>query len=167
MIRYKNITLYAQFAMAFGATKRVPVFYNASGAPTPEQNIPRILENRWKKPGDELYTNIPAIPPGNPRYFEIMLPQLNSSLPVSPYTLFNASDYMVANADFIRCRQISLNYEFQQSLLKRLHIKRLSTSLSLTNPFLLTFDEKWRGYDPETAGWPARKTGSISFNMTL
>ena len=74
---------------------------------------------------------------------------------------------MVANADFIRCRQISLTYEFGQSVLDRIHIKRLSTSLSLTNPFLITFDEKWRGYDPETAGWPARKMTSISFNMTL
>lgn len=167
VFRYKNISLYAQFAMAFGAHKRVPPYYNASGAPTPEQNVPRSLQDRWRKPGDELYTNIPAIPPGNPRYFELTLPLLNASTILSPYTMYNSSDFMVANADFIRCRQISLNYEFQQSLLERIHIKRLSTSLSLTNPFLLTFDKKWRGYDPETAGWPARKTGSISFNMTL
>ncbi len=166
-LRYKNITFYAQFAMAFGATKRVPSYYNASGAPTPEQNVPRILKDRWKQPGDELYTNIPAVPPGNPRYIEINLPTLNPGLGVSPYTLFNMSDFMTANADFIRCRSLSLNYEFDPVLLKRVRIKRLSTAVSLTNPFLLTFDKKWRGYDPETAGWPARRMASISFNMTL
>ncbi len=167
MVRYRNISFYAQFAMAFGASKRIPAFYNASGAPTPEQNVPRILKDRWQHPGDELHTDVPVIPPGNPRYYELTLPQLNRSTTLTPFTMYNSSDYMVANADFIRCRQVSLNYEFGQSILERIHIKRLSTSLSLTNPFLISFDEKWRGYDPETAGWPARRMASISFNMTL
>ncbi|MEC5145930.1 STN domain-containing protein [Chitinophaga sp. 180180018-2] len=166
MFRYKNIALYAQFAMAFGAHKRLPVYYNASGAPTPDQNVPRLLNDRWKQPGDEQFTNIPSIPAGNPRRMEILLP-LMTAVYASPYTLFNQSDYMVAGADFIRCRQLSLNYEFDQSLLKRIHVKRFSTSLSMTNPFLIAFDKKWRGYDPETAGWPARRMTSLSFNMTL
>ncbi|MRG43579.1 SusC/RagA family TonB-linked outer membrane protein [Chitinophaga sp. SYP-B3965] len=166
LFRYRNISLSAQFAMAFGAQKRVPVFYNNTGAPTPEQNVPRELQNRWKKPGDELYTNIPAVPPGRPSVTEITLPTLNPAR-ASAYNLYNQSDYMVANADFIRCRSIAVNYEFQQALLKTLRIKRLSTSLSMTNPFLTVFDEKWRGYDPETAGWPARKSASLSFNMTF
>lgn len=166
MVRYKNLSLSAQFAMAFGNQKRLPVFYNASGAPTPEQNAPRILKDRWKQPGDEKYTNVPAVPPGNPRRIEFYLP---TTVPfrVTPYDLYNQSDYMVADADFVRCRQISFNYEFTQELLKKIHIKRLSTSLSMTNPFLVTFDDAWRGYDPETNGWPARRTTSLSFNMTF
>lgn len=167
MVRYKNISFSAQMAMAFGNQKRLPVFYNATGAPTPEQNAPRLLNDRWKQPGDELYTNIPAIPPGNINRTITQTPSLNTSLRLTAYDLYNSSDIMVANADFIRCRQIAVNYEFSQQLLKRVHIKRLSTSLSMTNPFLVTFDDAWRGYDPETAGWPARRTTSISFNMTL
>ncbi|RFS21778.1 SusC/RagA family TonB-linked outer membrane protein [Chitinophaga silvatica] len=166
MFRYKNISFYSQFAMAFGASKRTPVYYNKSGAPTPEQNVPRILNDRWKQPGDEQFTNVPAIPTGNPNRMQVTLPLLTPAY-MSPYDLFNQSDYMVASADFIRCRQLSLNYEFNQKLLKKVHVKRLSTSLSLTNPFLITFDKKWRGYDPETAGWPARRMTSISFNMTF
>jgi TonB-linked SusC/RagA family outer membrane protein len=166
MLRYKNISLYAQFATAFGAQKRLPSYYNVSGAPTPEQNVPRILSNRWKQAGDEKFTNVPAIPAGNPNRMEVSLPLISPTL-VSPYSLFNQSDYMVANADFIRCRQISLNYEFAQELLKKVHIKRLSTALSMTNPFLITFDKSWRGYDPETNGWPARRMTSLSFNMTF
>lgn len=166
MFRYKNISLSAQFAMAFGATKRLPVYYNTTGAPTPEQNVPRILKDRWKQSGDEQHTNIPVIPPGNPRRFEFNLPTMNP-VTVTPYDLFNQSDYMVASADFIRCRSIALNYEFGQKMLKPLRIKRLSTSLSMTNPFLTVFDDAWRGYDPETAGWPARRTASLTFNMTF
>lgn len=165
MFRYKNISFYAQFAMAFGSQKRLPTYYNATGAPTPDQNVPRILNDRWQKPGDEKYTNIPSIPAGNINRMGLSLPDGLSG--VSPYALFNQSDYMVADADFIRCRQLSVNYEFQQQLLNRLHVKRLSTSLSLTNPFLVAFDETWRGYDPETGGWPARRTMSLSFNMTF
>lgn len=166
MLRYKNISLSTQFAMAFGNQKRLPPFYNANGAPTPEQNVPRILLDRWKQPGDELHTNVPAIPPGNPRRIEIPLPVM-TNYTQTPYQLYNQSDYMVANADFIRCRQLSIGYEFSQDLLKKVHIKRLSTSFSLTNPFLVTFDDAWRGYDPETAGWPARRVTSLSFNMTF
>lgn len=166
MLRYKNISLSAQFAMAFGATKRLPLYYNNTGAPTPEQNVPRALKDRWKQPGDEQYTNIPSIPPGNPRRFEFSLPLLNSVF-VTPYQLYNQSDIMTASADFIRCRSIGMNYEFTQKLLKPMRIKRLSTSISMTNPFLVVFDDAWRGYDPETAGWPARRMANLSFNMTF
>ncbi|SEW35230.1 SusC/RagA family TonB-linked outer membrane protein [Chitinophaga arvensicola] len=166
MFRYKNFSLYAQFATAFGNQKRIPVYYNNTGAPTPEQNVPRLLNDRWKQPGDEKNTNIPSIPPGNYSTMLIKLPGLNSPS-VTPYSLFNQSDIMVADAGFIRCRQLSLNYEFKPELLKALHVKRLSTSASLTNPFLIAFDKKWRGYDPETGGWPARRMASLSFNMTF
>lgn len=166
-LRYKNFSLSAMFSLAFGADKRLPVYYNTSGAPTPEQNAPRILDQRWKQPGDEQYTNIPAVPPGNPRRFEIELPLLTTMLPVSPYDLYNTSDFMVASGDFIRCRTLSLNYQFGPSVIRALHVRNLSSSFSLTNPFFIAFDKAWRGYDPETAGWPARRVTSISFNMTF
>lgn len=165
-LRYKTISLQVMFAVAFGADKRLPVYYNSSGAPTPQQNAPRVLDQRWKQPGDEQHTNIPAVPPGNPRRFEVELPLLNP-LAVSPYDLYNMSDIMVANADFIRCRQVSLNYQFGPSVLKQLHLRNLSSSFSLTNPFLIVFDKAWRGYDPETTGWPARRVTSVSLNMTF
>ncbi|MGN6510825.1 MAG: hypothetical protein ACTHLD_15275, partial [Chitinophaga sp.] len=98
--------------------------------------------------------------------FEIELPLLNPKS-VSPYDLYNSSDIMVANADFIRCRQLSLNYQFGPSVLRKLHVRNLSTAFSLTNPFLIAFDKAWRGYDPETAGWPARRVTSVSLNMTF
>lgn len=164
--RYKNISLYAQFAVSFGNQGRVPAFYNPAGAPTPDQNVPRILKNRWQKPGDEQQTDIPAVPPGNPSSLNFNLPTIAWNY-VSPYTLYNQSDFMVADADFIRCRQIAINYEFGSDFMKWSHFRRLSASLSMTNPFLITFDKNWRGYDPETGGWPARRVTSLSLNMTF
>ena len=167
MFRYKTFSLRAQFAMSFGAQGRLPVFYNTSGAPTPEQNAPRLLKDRWKKTGDEAWTNIPAVPAGNPIvYLGVSLPLANRPT-LTSYELYNLSDIRVANADFIRCRQISLSYDLTSDLLKKLYAKRVGVSLSMSNPFLITFDKAWKGYDPETKGWPARRTTSLSVNMTF
>ncbi|MDR3245610.1 MAG: SusC/RagA family TonB-linked outer membrane protein [Prevotellaceae bacterium] len=166
MFRYKNIALRAQFAMSMGGQRRLPVFYNATGAPTPEQNAPRILQERWRTPGDEVYTNIPSIPEGNINRVNIYLPTLTSSY-MSPYTMYNQSDLRIGDTDFVRCRQISLSYEFDRKLLRKIYAKRLNISLSMSNPFMITFDKSWRGYDPETGGWPARRTTSLSISTTF
>jgi hypothetical protein len=166
MLRYKGLALRAQFAFAFGAQDRLPAFYNTTGAPTPEQNVPRILKERWQKPGDELWTDIPSIPYGNWSRLHVNLPH-PGSIDISPYEMYNNSDFRVADADFIRCRNISLSYDLPTALLKKFYLKRLSVSASMSNPFLVTFDKDWRGYDPETGGWPARRTTSLSLNMTF
>jgi len=168
-LRYKNISFRAQFAMAFGNQKRLPRIYNNSGAPTPEQNVSRLLIDRWKKPGDEAYTNIPSVPPGSPSKADVLLPTVTGGLSstVSAYEMYAYSDYRVADADFIRCRTIGFTYDLSADALKKLRIKRLSISGSLTNPFLITFDKTWDGYDPETGGWPARRTGSLGLNLSF
>lgn len=165
-IRYKHFSLRAQFAMAFGAQKRLPAIYNPSGAPTPEQNVSRILLNRWKQPGDELNTDIPSIPPGNMNHFFQYLPTVNSVF-LSPYTMYQLSDLRVADADFIRCRAIGLSYDIPATWLNQWHCKRLLVSVNMTNPFLIAFDKRWDGYDPETGGWPARQTNTISLQMSF
>ena len=165
-LRYKAFTLSTQFAVAFGNQKRLPAIYASSGAPTPEQNVSRLLLDRWQHPGDEQYTDIPAVPPGSIRSIEVELPVINGDH-MSPYDMFEQSDFRVANADFIRCRNISVRYEVPTAALKKLYVKRLSLSASLANPFLITFDDDWRGYDPETGGWPARRTGSLSVNLSF
>jgi TonB-linked SusC/RagA family outer membrane protein len=168
MLRYKGLALRAQFAFAFGAQDRLPVFYNSTGAPTPEQNVPRLLKERWQEPGDELHTDIPSIPYGNWSRLYVNLPHPGSSpVSISPYEMYNKSDFRVADTDFIRCRNLSLSYDFPVALLKRLYMKRLSVAASMSNPFLIAFDKDWRGYDPETVGWPARRTTSLTLNMTF
>jgi TonB-linked SusC/RagA family outer membrane protein len=165
-LRYKQLSLSAQFAISMGAQRRLPSFYNERGAPTPEQNAPRILKERWQKPGDELYTDIPSIPEGNINFLNIALPLLSNSS-VSPYTMYNQSDLRVGDTDFIRCRQISLGYEFDRKWLEHIYAKRLHLSFSMTNPFLIAFDKSWKGYDPETGGWPARRMTSLSLSATF
>jgi hypothetical protein len=167
LFRYKAFSLRTQFSVAFGAQKRLPAFYSSAGIPTPDRNLPRHLQNRWKNPGDELIPGIAPGVPGSRAETELTLPLLERNHIVNIYDMYNASDALVANADFIRCRGISLGYDIPEKYSKLVHIRRATVSFSLSNPFVIAFDKDWDGYDPETAGWPARRTMSFSINMSL
>ena len=52
-------------------------------------------------------------------------------------------------------------------MLRTLHMKDLRLSASMANPFMIVFDKKWEGLDPETGGWPNRRTMSLSLNVTF
>lgn len=177
--RYKEWSLSASFSVSFGSQKRLPNLYNISngqgGLPLPEENNSRNLIDRWKRPGDEAYTVYPSLPTpekastshGNENDGAIKLPVYPIRLVYNRYQAYNLSDIRVADADFIRCRQLILNYRFSKKALKWLNLKNMELGLSMTNPFLIAFDKKWDGYDPETGGWPARKTYSLTLNATF
>ena len=165
-LRYKKLHLRTTFAMSFGAQTYLPRFFASSGAPNPDQNAPRYLFDRWRKPGDEKKTNIPAIPGGNPNETRINLP-LESNVMMSLYDMYNQSDIRVANMDFIRCRSLQLQWYLPTAFLKQLKVRQASISASLSNPFFIAFDKEWEGRDPETADWPARRTVSCSLSVVF
>ena len=141
-----------------------------SGLPLPEQNASKKLKNRWKKPGDK--TIYPSLP-GTGRE-SVTLPTIlheeftagmSSNLPYNKYALYNQSDIRVAKTDFIRCRSISLGYDFSGDWMQRAGINYLRVSASMTNPFMWAMDKKWDGLDPETGSWPARRVSSLSLQV--
>ena len=152
--------------MSFGAQTFLPDFFATAGAPRPEQNAPRYLFKRWRKPGDEKITNIPSIPAGNPNEMSIQLP-VEGYVAMSPYAMYNQSDLRVADTDFIRCRQISLQYDLPDAWVNKIGVRRASVNASLSNPFFIAFDKAWEGRDPETANWPARRTVSCSLTLNF
>ena len=85
--------------------------------------------------------------------------------------MYNYSDIRVVKGDYLRCRNLSLNYSFPQKLLQRLHINALSLSLNVTNP--ITFcSSKFDGQDPEiqgtgTTAMPITQTYTFSLNISL
>ena len=164
MIRYKNVFLRATFALSFGSQQILPEVYPLYGAPSPEKNAPRYMLDRWRKSGDEDHTDIPAIPTGYTNGRMQMLPTA-TILTEYIYKMYNQSDVRVADTDFIRCRQLALQYDLPRKVSDLVHLRRISFSASMSNPFFIAFDKKWEGRDPETADWPARK--SISFSLSL
>ncbi len=172
LFKYKRISLYALFAVQWGGHDRLPELYassfsSGSGLPKPEQNVSRKLLDRWKKAGDEVYTNIPSLPgAGNE---QIVLPAVERGGygHKNLYEMYNLSDVRVANTDFIRCRSLSLSYEMNPEWLKRAYIQRMQIKASMTNPFMWVSDKKWDGLDPETRNWPARRVTSLSLQVVF
>ncbi len=129
--------------------------------------------DRWRKPGDELYTNIPSIPNGNPNSpgMQITLPMTTSTGTTNNYynvyTMYNQSTARLASTDFIRCRNISLQYDLPRTWIRSIGMRNAYVTASLTNPFFIAFDDQWDGRDPETASWPARRSVSLSLNLNF
>lgn len=165
-LRYREWTLNAQFSMLLGGSGRIPTLYDYSshnGIPYPLQNISTRTLERWLSSGDEATTNIPSVP-GLGRTVQYVPSDYNIH---NPYELYYYSDVNAAKTDMIRCNQLSLTYELPNQLMKRIGAHRMMLRLSLTNPFFIAFDDKWKGIDPETANWPVRRMFSFGANVTF
>ncbi|WP_255301970.1 SusC/RagA family TonB-linked outer membrane protein [Butyricimonas sp. Marseille-P3923] len=165
MFKYRNWSLYALFNVQWGGHARLPKLYDTDsnyGIPTPEQNVSRDLAKRWRKAGDK--TDIPSIPTSK-AYINLPTTATVASSERRLYDMYNNSDLRVANTDFIRCRSLSLSYDFEQKWLSRIGAQRLLLKASMTNPFMWVSDSKWNGLDPETGDWPTRRVTSLSLQV--
>lgn len=172
MFKYKNFAFYALFSIQWGGHARLPKLYNAtdteSGLPRPEQNVSNKLNNRWKKPGDEFHTDIPSLPGAGNEFISLPETETTQTTRTNLYHMYNLSDARTARTDFIRCRSISMSYEFNKGQwMDKLFLKRLQVKASMSNPFVWAFDKKWDGLDPETGSWPARKVISLSLQAAF
>ena len=139
IFRYKGITLNVYVTYSFGNVIRLdPVFKNEYNDLTA---TPKEFRNRWGVSGDEYRTNIPVI--ASKRQNK------NDSNLARAYNAYNYSTARVAKGDFIRMKEISVNYDFPQKVLTALRMTRLSAKLQATNMFLIYADKKLNGQDPE------------------
>ena len=103
--------------------------------------MPKEFKNRWVMPGDEAYTDIPAI--ASVRQSHAM-PYLSHG-----YNAYNYSTARIADGGFIRLKEVSLSYDLPQSFIRHLKLSTASVKLAMTNMFLLYADKKLNGADPE------------------
>lgn len=57
-----------------------------------------------------------------------------------------STDYFIENADFFRCRDISLSYKLPASLIKKLKVQNIQVYGNVQNLFMIT---KYSGFNPE------------------
>lgn len=139
VLRYKNLHMNLFFTYSFGNVVRLdPVFSNKY---SDLKALPDEFKNRWMQPGDEKYTNVPAILTAR----QVAADYYTSTL----YSAYNYSTERIAKGDFIRLKEVSLSYDFPQSIVTPLHINSLSLKLQATNLWLLYADKKLGGNDPE------------------
>lgn len=136
---YKNFKLNIFMTYSFGNVIRLdPVFRSKY---SDLSSTPNEFKNRWTQAGDENVTNVPII--AEKRMNE-QDPYLSRA-----YNAYNYSTARIAKGDFIRMKEISLEYNFAKSLVESLHLNNLGLKLQATNLFLIYADKNLNGQDPE------------------
>ncbi|NSL86978.1 SusC/RagA family TonB-linked outer membrane protein [Chitinophaga sp. Mgbs1] len=166
--RYKNFTLNADFYYALGHQKRLDPLFNSrtgyTGVPTSFYNVSDEFNYRWRKPGDELITDIPAVYSGLPQ-------EAIEGLKITSYVAYNQSDIRVVNNNFLRCRSLQLNYLVPAYIFKGSGIRGLSAGLNVSNVFTIA-NSRLRGQDPEidgvgTSALPITRSYTFTMNVNF
>ena len=147
-IRWKGFNLGIDFAANLGAKKRLPNPYSTftyGKMPDIFSNLSKELNDRWKQPGDEAHTNIPALYTSIKDLYNLNLP---NGLYDNIYSMWAQSDVRVADASFLRCTQISLSYGLPQKICKKIRLSHIQFSANINNLFVIA-SKDWKGYDPE------------------
>ncbi|SOD20455.1 TonB-linked outer membrane protein, SusC/RagA family [Pedobacter xixiisoli] len=146
-VSYKNFTFSALFTFSMGNYVRmqptVTATYNDMTA------MSRDILNRWLMPGDEQFTNIPAILDRFTAAAKVTRPDGTVVNAVYPYNAYNYSDQRVAKGDFVRLKNISLAYQVPAKFSSKLGLSNAQISFVGNNIALLYSDKALNGADPE------------------
>jgi TonB-linked SusC/RagA family outer membrane protein len=157
---YKGISLSVLVTGQFGHKKRV--MQDFSYKYTDAQALSTHLKNRWRVSGDENKTNIPAILDAD------LMNRIGNSDIETAYKLFGMSDYWIADASFLRLKNISLSYKIPHKWVNKFGLERANISMQATNVGLLWLadKDKLNGEDPEFV-WSGGTTMPISKQFTF
>jgi len=193
-LRWKRLYFNASFAYSLGAKTRLFGMYGSETKSTngggriysagdilPENNLSKDYLDRWKKPGDERYTNIPAIIGlGNDAYskyqdhwstLRVMSDRGIQMIADSYWDMYDYSDYRVVSADYLKLQTISLSYEVPENWVARFGLSRLEIHASGNN--LHTWcDKALKGQTPTQGGFTTiqlsdRPSYSFGLNVTF
>lgn len=191
-LRYKSFRLSASFAYSLGAKTRLFGMYSSgakngtqtiydAGAIRPENNMSRDYLQRWQNPGDEQYTNIPAIiGESTSAFFKYSAHWSGSvkyggqsvqTIASSAWDMYDYSNIRVVSASYLKCNNISLTYEFPDEWLKPYLIKRLELTASGSNLFTIS-DRRLKGQTPTQGGFTTielsdRPSFSLGLSITF
>jgi TonB-linked SusC/RagA family outer membrane protein len=154
LLTYGNFRLTLFFTYGLGNYMRMPEIMQ-SWMYAPDQNLSRELNDAWKEDGDEEQTSIPNIKnetgSNNHKYY------------------WNKSDIRVVKGDYLRLKNITLQYYLPNNLLNRLNIEKAFVQVETNNIWLLA-DKRLNGYDPETfiyQSLPNPKSFLLGLNVTF
>ncbi|WP_162996976.1 SusC/RagA family TonB-linked outer membrane protein [Mucilaginibacter kameinonensis] len=184
-----NVFSYRQFSFSFnmtyslGSKVRLQKLYSNTvngivsstvSAPLPENNVNLDFVNRWRKPGDEAHTIIPALVGGAAYANTLNLWSTGQSYQYADniWQMYDNSDARVASGNYLKLRTLNLRYNLSDALTRRLRIKQTSVMFSATNVHTWA-SKKLEGQDPEQAGFgdntqlSPRSTYSITLDVSF
>jgi hypothetical protein len=158
---YGNWTLNITFTYSVG--NKIRLLQIASGnygtfRPSSQQNLRKEFTERWRYPGDEKFTNIPAIQGATsfPLQYDQFawwrgVPNQMTIFATDYYQMYDFSDLRVVKGDYLKLQYVSLSYRFSNEICRKLSCKGAIVNLSGSN--LHTFAHKaLRGQDPSQTG---------------
>ena len=158
--KYKGFTLSTLISGQFGHVKRVMQDFDYQY--TDGEALTEHLKNRWRVKGDENITNIPAILDAD------IFNRAESNEIRTAYRLYGMSDYWIADASFVRLKNVSLNYNLPKNWVKAVGINNASIGVQGTNLAILWLADadKLGGEDPEFV-WSGGTTMPITKQYTF
>lgn len=147
--RWKEWILRGSFTYSLGAVNRLPFIYgDYDSVFDPEKNVTREILNRWREPGDELHTNIPALYDDN-TYTNLGIRPMRANVDhIYGTSMYDYSTARVCSTNNLRLRSLSLSYIFNKKMLKKMHLSNFQISAQANNLFIIA-DKRWHGFDPE------------------
>lgn len=173
---YRNWGL--SFNLTYSLGNKIRLLKMASGYATacayPQQNLRKEFVYRWRKPGDEAFTNVPALTTNANEYQGWWQQYPYTATPVAGdiYEMYDNSDLRVVSGNYLKLQSLSLRYNLDDNICKRLGMQSVYLSLSGTNLFTICSSEL-KGQDPSISGSSSvinlgvRPTYSFSINLTL
>ncbi|WP_065218961.1 MULTISPECIES: SusC/RagA family TonB-linked outer membrane protein [Butyricimonas] len=161
--RYKSLALSASFNLQLGGKKFLAPAFDAgiqNDIPSDYNNLPKELVKRWRKPGDEVYTNIPSLP-----YADKGRIKAPDGKFLYPHEIYNYCDERVVDAWFLKCNNISLSYTFPEKWIKGF-VQSIGLSFSVTNPFQFVSND-FKGRDPEVATGSQPMARNYNLNVSV
>ena len=160
VFKYKGLRLSIFVVYSFGNVVRLDNAFSSTY--TDLDAMPREFNNRWSASGEENQTTVPVIPSKRQNY-------LNPNLYIA-YSAYNYSTERIAKGDFIRMKEISLDYTLPKAWIQPLGIDNVNLKLQATNLFLIYADKKLNGNDPEffnTGGVASPMPRQYTFTVRL
>lgn len=157
---YKGISLSVLLSGQFGHKKRV--MQEFSYVYEDWEGLNAYLKNRWRVAGDETRTDIPAIL-DKQRLLEGDAVDVRVA-----YDMYGMSDRWLADASFIRLKNVALNYSFPSKLVQQAGLTKVNIGLQATNLALLWLADRklLGGEDPEFV-WSGGTSMPISKQYTI
>lgn len=179
MVTWKNLSLSAFFNYRVGSKVRLfNLFKPITAGVSADKNVRRELLDRWQRPGDEKYTNIPALlSPSSDDYYAYQSHWSKTGAVAgkivtfanSVWDMYDMSDLRVVPGDYMKLSNLTLRYSFPMSVLKGTFIKSLNLNFNMTNVFTIA-SGKLSGQDPtqaNSAGVGLSLRPSYTFGLDL
>jgi TonB-linked SusC/RagA family outer membrane protein len=178
---YGNWSLDVMFTYSVG--NKVRLLQIASGnygtfRPSSQQNLRKEFVNRWRYPGDEKTTNIPAIQGGQLLSTNMYAWWIDAGFVTANrfgtdyYQMYDFSDIRVVKGDHLKLQSVALSYMFSRELAKKMNVKGASVRLTGSNLFTIA-NKALRGQDPMQSGsspninLSIRPVYALNFNLSF